>query len=153
MHYSATSQPISVPLNRVVSRERDKFIYDILNENIPKYVSLFILQLPLRLAAVKQCVQRNLGNTAAVRVEMKVCDATLLAGVETRNLGKFAIGVSLKTKINRLLVPEVESAPSEQNRLVFFFSFFGGLPRFGGDRDSWPDHNKIGVFFGTKLIQ
>ena len=35
--YSATSQPISVPLNRVVSRELDKFIYDILNENIPKY--------------------------------------------------------------------------------------------------------------------
>ena len=133
----------------MVSRELDKFIYDILNENIPKYVSLFISQLPLRLAAVKQCVQRNLGNTAAVRVEMKVCDAS----VETRNLGKFAIGVSLKTKINRLLVPEVESAPSEQNRLVFFFSFFGGLPRFGGDRDSWPDHNKIGVFFGTKLIQ
>ena len=34
--YSATSQPILVPLNRVVSRELDKFIYDILNENIPK---------------------------------------------------------------------------------------------------------------------
>ena len=89
-----TSQPISVPLNCVVSIELDKFIYDILNDNIPKYVSLFILQLPLRLAAVQQCVQRNLGNTAAVRVEMKVCDATLLASVETRNLRKFAIGVS-----------------------------------------------------------
>ena len=34
--YSVTSQPISVPLNRVVSRELDKFIYDILNQNIPK---------------------------------------------------------------------------------------------------------------------
>ena len=118
--YSATSQTISVPLNRVVSRELDKFIYDILNENNPKYVSLCILQFPLRLAAVQQCVQRNLGNTAAVRVEMKVCDATLLASVETRNLRKFAIGVSLKTKINRLLVPEVESALSQKNRLVFF---------------------------------
>ena len=129
----------------MVGRELDKFIYDILNENIPKYVSLFILQLPLRLAAVQQCVQRNLGNTAAVRVEMKVCDATLLASVETRNLRKFATGVSLKTKINRLLVPDVESALSQQNRR-FFFSFFGGLPRFGGDRDSWPDHNNIGFF-------
>ena len=104
----------------MVSRELDKFNYDILNENIPKYVSLFILQLPLRLAAVQQCVQRNLGNTTAVRV----CDATLLASVETRNLRKFAIGVSLKTKINRLLVPEIESALSQQNRLVFFFFHF-----------------------------
>ena len=83
---SATSQPISVPLNHVVSRQLDKLIYDILNENIPKYVSLFIF--PLRPTAVQQCVQRNLGNTAAVRVEMKVCGATLLASVETRNLVK-----------------------------------------------------------------
>ena len=143
--YAGTSQQISVPLNNVVSRELDKFIYDILNENIPKYISLFVLQLPLRLAAVQQCVQRNLRNTAAVRVEMKVCDATLPASVETRNLRKFAIGVSLRTKINRLLVPEVESALSQQNRLVFLF--FGDLPRFGGDRDSWPDHNKIGFFW------
>ena len=78
---SATSQPISVPLNHVLSRKLDKLIYDILNENIPKYVILFMLSLSL--AAVQQCVQRNLGNTAAVRVEMKVCDATLLASVET----------------------------------------------------------------------
>ena len=76
--FSATGQPISVSqvLNRVVSRELDKFIYDILNKNIRKYVSLFILQLPVRLAAIQQCVQRNLGNTPAVRVKMKVCNVT-----------------------------------------------------------------------------
>ena len=37
------------------------------------------------------------------------------------------------------------------NRIVLFFSFFGGLPRFGGDRDIWPDHNKIVFFFWHKL--
>ena len=46
----------------------------------------------------------------------------LQAWTETRNLSKFAIRVPLKTKINRLLVPEVESALSQQNRLVFFHS-------------------------------
>ena len=33
---SATSQPISVPLNCMVGRKLDKLFYDILNENIPK---------------------------------------------------------------------------------------------------------------------
>ena len=38
--YSATSQPISVPLNRVVSRELDKLIYDILNESKLVYFAI-----------------------------------------------------------------------------------------------------------------
>ena len=69
----------------------------------------------------------------------------LQAWTETRNLSKFAIRVPLKTKINRRLVPEVESALSQQNRLVFFHSL-AAYHVLGGDRDSWPDHNKIGVF-------
>ena len=67
-----------------------------------------------------------------------------------KKLRKFTIGVYLKT-IDLLLVPEIDSALSQQNRLIF--SFLGGLPRFGGDREIRSDHNKIVIVLSINLIE
>ena len=87
---------------------------------------------------------------------MKVCDTFLLASVETRNFRKFAIGVSLKTKINRFLVLEVESALSlsTESSCFCFFHYLAAYHVLAEIATVGPTTRKSVVFFfGPNLIQ